>query len=80
MKPLSPHMEFLILETVRNGLSDGGIWQVISARCGPAGYNVVMALIDRGLLDYFEGNRGQSLRATDKARELVEAPARGEEH
>ncbi|KZL24246.1 hypothetical protein [Pseudovibrio sp. Ad37] len=71
MLPLTDHMKELIRATVENGLSDHEIWAKVRVQCGNSGYNVVNGLIDRRLLDFFKGNSGDTLRATEAGKAYV---------
>lgn len=62
----------LIRDAVVNGYDQDDLWSAATARHGPAGSNVVEGLLRRRFLDYFEGNRGSTLRPTDLGRAFVE--------
>lgn len=69
-KPLTENMKSLLRRVVVEGLSDDEIWREVTFRHGPAGYNVIEGLVRRRMLDYFEGNNGLTLRATDEAKKI----------
>ena len=68
MKKLTPTMERIIRQTVARGLTGDAIWALTT---NPGQSNSIEGLLDRGLLNYFRGNQGTALRATDAAHAWV---------
>lgn len=69
-RPMTANMERALRLIVMSGLSGDDVWLAVRQH-GPAGYNVIEGLLRRRMLDYFAGNRGQTLRATDAGAQWV---------